>query len=91
MTSSSELSIAFCTKEESLCKALSTPGTHTLGELEGDAGIGSTITLPNVSNDIKPLLKGQWKVELKFQTGSGNVVAGLIIPSNDNGWLYIEE
>uniref|UniRef100_A0A914CNW5 Uncharacterized protein n=1 Tax=Acrobeloides nanus TaxID=290746 RepID=A0A914CNW5_9BILA len=43
---SSDCAIDFCKNETSLCKALSTPGTHTLGELEGDAGIGSTITLP---------------------------------------------
>jgi hypothetical protein len=80
----------FCPKETALCKALSTPGTHTLGELEGDAGIGSEIHLPNLSDAIKPLLKGQWRVTIKIQNGAGTVVASILIPSNED-WLWIEK
>uniref|UniRef100_A0A914E371 Uncharacterized protein n=1 Tax=Acrobeloides nanus TaxID=290746 RepID=A0A914E371_9BILA len=67
-----------------------TPGTHTLGELEGDAGIGSEIALPNLSDAIKPLLKGQWRVTIKIQNGAGTVVASILIPSNED-WLWIEQ
>jgi hypothetical protein len=85
----SDCQISICKVSNDLCNALGTVGVHKLGELEGDAGLNGTIVLPNLSSALKPLLRGQWKLEVFVQV-SGQTVAHVKVPSNED-WLYIQE
>ena len=62
--------------------ALGTPGTHSLGEIEGDLGINGTIELPSLSSAIAGILKGRWQATLDIQS-AGTTVASIKIPSNE--------
>ena len=79
----SDCKFAFCEKPSSLCTAFSTPGTHSLEEIEGALGINGTIELPALSNAINGILKGKWQVTLDIQN-NGKTVASIKIPSNED-------
>ncbi|KAI6242912.1 hypothetical protein M3Y99_00200500 [Aphelenchoides fujianensis] len=79
-----DCSIDICSLSKSICTVLETPGTHQLNELESDVGSNGTITLPSASSALKPLLKGQWKLELKL------MVMDINLPSNTD-WLWLDE
>lgn len=79
----------FCTEASPLCTALGTPGTHTLGEIEGDLGINGTIPLPSLSSAIMGILKGKWQATLDIHS-NGKIVASLIVPSNEK-YIDVQE
>uniref|UniRef100_A0A7E4VT57 ML domain-containing protein n=1 Tax=Panagrellus redivivus TaxID=6233 RepID=A0A7E4VT57_PANRE len=83
----SDCEIPFCETPSDLCTALGTSGTHTLGQLENQAGINSTIPLPEMSSAIKGILKGRWQVTIDIVVG-GNTLASVKAPSNEN-WVNI--
>jgi hypothetical protein len=85
----SDCSINTCATSEGICKALEQPGVHKLGELEHDLGINGTIPLPSVSKALKPLIRGQWKVEVKLMVGSEMVLHARAPVDTD--WLWMEE
>ena len=78
----SDCKFAFCQNATNLCTALGTPGTHSLGEIEGDLGINGTIELPTLSDAINGILKGKWQATLDIQT-KGQTVASIKVPSNE--------
>ncbi|KAH7727429.1 parasitic stage specific protein 1 [Aphelenchoides avenae] len=75
--------------ENGLCKALSTVGKHDLGQLEGASGLNGTIPVPKIPGALKPLIRGQWKVEVQIKVGD-EVVLHVKAPANEE-WLYIME
>uniref|UniRef100_A0AC34QJE4 Uncharacterized protein n=1 Tax=Panagrolaimus sp. JU765 TaxID=591449 RepID=A0AC34QJE4_9BILA len=85
----SDCKFALCANATTLCTALGTPGTHSLGEIEGDLGINGTIALPALSSAINGILAGKWKATLNIQS-SGQTIASIKVPSNEK-WIDINE
>ncbi|KAI6196688.1 hypothetical protein M3Y94_01138300 [Aphelenchoides besseyi] len=85
----SDCNIDICTLSKALCKTLEIPGIHNLSEIEGDVGSNGTIVLPNPSSMLKPLLKGQWTMQIKLQV-ENEIVMHIKLPSNED-WLYLDE
>uniref|UniRef100_A0A1I7YG80 Diagnostic antigen gp50 n=1 Tax=Steinernema glaseri TaxID=37863 RepID=A0A1I7YG80_9BILA len=71
-----------------LCNIFTTPGTHTLGQIEQSENMTSIIQLPKIPSIINNVLRGQWKVEMKLVSGD-KVVADMKFPSNSE-WLNID-
>ncbi|KAI6208201.1 hypothetical protein M3Y96_00090100 [Aphelenchoides besseyi] len=81
--------IDICTLSKALCKTLEIPGLHNLSEIEGDVGSNGTIQLPSPSSALRPLLKGQWAMQIKLQV-ENEIVMHIKLPSNED-WLYLDE
>ncbi|KAH7697898.1 parasitic stage specific protein 1, partial [Aphelenchoides avenae] len=68
--------------DKGLCTTLSTVGKHDLGQLEGASGWNGTIVIPKIPAALKPLIRGQWKVEVQIKV-EGEVVLHVKIPANE--------
>ncbi|TMS35904.1 hypothetical protein L596_003194 [Steinernema carpocapsae] len=71
-----------------ICALLTTPGTHTLGQLESSFNFTGVIPLPQIPSIVNNVLRGQWKAEIKLLTGK-KIVADIKLPSNTE-WLNID-
>ncbi|KAK0406879.1 hypothetical protein QR680_018864 [Steinernema hermaphroditum] len=72
-----------------LCKLFQTPGTHTLGQLEGDLkDFNGTLAIPPITGLIKDVLKGSWKAQFTLQS-NGETMAHIKAPSNEE-WIRVD-
>ncbi|KAK0396224.1 hypothetical protein QR680_001627 [Steinernema hermaphroditum] len=71
-----------------ICTLLTTPGTHTLSQIEQTANFTGVIQLPKIPSIINNVLRGQWKIEMKLVSGDKDV-ADIKFPSNTE-WLNID-